>query len=331
MSNKSGVRLSIIIPTQNRAKLLQGTLESIKNQTLPEHLFEVIVVDNGSTDQTSQIITRYMSEFKNFKSIYEQAPGLHNGRNRGFQSAQGDVLVYADDDIEALPQWLETILNVFDPDPMIGLLGGNNLPIYEGDPPSWVNELWSNCPFGKMNGFYSLIDFGQMEGEVLSRYVWGCNFSIRKTIVERLGGFNPDGMPKNLLFYRGDGESDVARRLTKLGYKTYFHSDASVYHHVALSKMQISYIYQRSYAQGISDSYSAIRQRGNVLYSNLLAAKVKMLEAIHLSEKQNSEWKHHSVVGYQRGFFEHHYEVYNSKQLLDWILREDYLGINGMI
>ena len=100
------IRLSVIIPTRNRAEVLERALQSIVKQTLPTDEYEVIVIDNGSTDGTKVIVNNFHKSIKNLVYIYDEHPGLHVGRHRGLLVAKTDLLVYADDDIEALPTWL---------------------------------------------------------------------------------------------------------------------------------------------------------------------------------------------------------------------------------
>jgi len=119
------IQLSVIIPTRNRADLLLKTISSIEKQTFVQDLFEVIVCDNNSTDNTAQVANSFQNKFQNFKYIKTINPGLHVGRNKGFQEAKGDILVYADDDIEAFPKWLETIYEVFQNQEVM-LVGGKN-------------------------------------------------------------------------------------------------------------------------------------------------------------------------------------------------------------
>ena len=89
--------------------------------------------------------------------------------------------------------------------------------------------------------------------------VWGCNFAIRKNILLNAGGFHPDGMPTNLLHYRGDGETHVSNYVEQKGLKCIFHPDASVYHKVTNERMTVKYFYNRGFNQGISYSFSRIR------------------------------------------------------------------------
>ena len=93
--------LSVIIPTRNRADDLRDVLQSLLNQTLGSDRFEVLVVDNGSTDDTCSVAGEFTCSCGNFHYFFEKTPGLHAGRHRGLMEAAGDVLVFVDDDIVA--------------------------------------------------------------------------------------------------------------------------------------------------------------------------------------------------------------------------------------
>ena len=129
------IHLSVIIPTRNRSVLLDKTLQSISAQTFSADRFEVIIVDNGSTDETPAIANRYRGTLKNLKYFYEANPGLHVGRHCGLRESQGSILTYADDDIEAFPTWIEGIYESFLQED-VGIVGGKDVPLYEAPSPT---------------------------------------------------------------------------------------------------------------------------------------------------------------------------------------------------
>src|SRR5688572_13634434 len=100
------IYISIIIPTINRSKLLGKTLASIVTQTYPPENMEVIVVDNGSTDNTQEIVSAFGAQITNLQYHRVITPGLHAGRHAGMRVSSGEILVFADVDIEALPTWI---------------------------------------------------------------------------------------------------------------------------------------------------------------------------------------------------------------------------------
>jgi glycosyltransferase involved in cell wall biosynthesis len=84
--------ISVIIPTRNRAKYLSGTLESLTKQTYPVSLFEAIVVDNGSNDNTKEVCEIFSKQFQSLRYFYDDNPGLHVGRHLGMKLAKSDTL-----------------------------------------------------------------------------------------------------------------------------------------------------------------------------------------------------------------------------------------------
>jgi glycosyltransferase involved in cell wall biosynthesis len=323
--NNSNIYLSVIIPTRNREKKLKILLESLRNQKYPQRCFEIIVVDNGSSDNTKAIADKYTFYFKNFKYIYEAKPGLHVGRHIGLKVARGDILVYADDDIYALDTWLEGIVESFE-DPKVALVGGNNYPRYESRPPKWEKNLWIKTRWGKALPQYSILDFGKTVKSISPQYVWGCNFSIRKSILLEIGGFHPDGMPKELLFYRGDGETFVSQQILKKRYKTIFNPKASVYHWVSNDRMTIDYIYRRGYMQGISDSYTEIRcNRGISVKMQLKVVIEIIVQIVNINFNNITKAHKKNLLGYYKGYINHQNKVRKNKDLLKWILKKNYL------
>ena len=236
------INLSVVIPTLNRANNLRTALNSITKQTLSQSEFEVIVINNGSTDETETVVKSFSSKIKNLQYLYTVESGLHVGRHLGLKMSNSQILVYADDDIEAFPGWLAAIKKTFK-DEKVCLVGGKNLPKFEVDPPPWLKEVWSQKgKYGKAFSYLSISDLGNKVKEIDPYYIWGCNFSVRKSVLLESKGFHPDGMPSKLTKYRGDGESYVARFVLSKGYKSVYNPQASIFHLISKEKMTIDYL-----------------------------------------------------------------------------------------
>lgn len=256
------MKLSVIIPTRNRSVLLSQALKSIRYQYLPAEDFEVIVVDNGSVDATQEVIENHKAKIPNLSSFFAEAPGLHVGRHLGMKAAKSDLLVFADDDIEALPSWLSSVQEAFK-DPAVAMVGGNNYPMFLEPPPKWLLALWNRRTSRGLRSipWLSVVEFDKPRVDISPYLVWGCNFAIRKDVLFKAGGFHPDGMPKELIRFRGDGETHVSRYVAESGMKCVFHPGASVYHKVTPERMTHDYFRQRGFNQGVSDSYTQLRQQ----------------------------------------------------------------------
>ncbi len=256
--------ISVTIPTRNRAVLLNAALNSLTVQNLLSKQFEILVIDNGSTDHTAAVVKSHKGTLANLSYYHESEPGLHAGRHRGMLESQGDILVFADDDVEALPTWLVSIQEAF-MDPRVAMVGGNNLPLFVKQPPLWLRHLWDLSRYGggRCLAALSILELPEGVRRLSPYYVWGCNFAIRRETLLQAGGFHPDGMPVELLRFRGDGESHVSRHVHDSGLKCLFHSGASVYHKVTPERMTHMYFRQRGFSQGISDSYTQLRSQDN--------------------------------------------------------------------
>ena len=137
-------KASIIVPTRNRADQLIFAIKSFMVQDIPCHDYEILVVDNGSNDNT-QKVTEDMITSKsghNIRYLFEPEPGLLSGRHRGSFEAKGEILIFVDDDVEAVSVWLSAIIEAFN-DPRVHLVGGPSLPKFEVAPPAWLSKFWT--------------------------------------------------------------------------------------------------------------------------------------------------------------------------------------------
>lgn len=322
------MRLSVIIPTCNRSNLLQKALDSLVRQSLPGAHFEILVVDNGSTDATQQVIASCRERFLHFRDFYDATPGLHVGRNLGLKFARGEILVFADDDIQACSTWLEGIAEAFR-DPSVALVGGKILPDFEVPPPDWFESLWADVQWGRTLGYYTLLDFGDEATEISPQYVWGCNFSIRRDVLREWGGFHPDAMPGKLIRFRGDGETAISRKVAASGMKAVYSPKATVYHWVSKDRLSLEYLQKRAFAQGVSDSYTLIRHRrlggGGENREWLLAIRRLLQKVIVLLPFRRNRLQELLRMSYHEGFRFHQREARLDPSLVTWICKPSYL------
>ena len=130
------VIFSVIICTYNRVGLLSGALESIGHQKFDNKKFEIIVVDNNSTDYSKSLVESFIKKYPNTRYIIEPHQGLSFARNRGWMEARGEYVAYIDDDARAEKNWLEVALMCFkeiQPEPKV--VGGPILPYYTIEKP----------------------------------------------------------------------------------------------------------------------------------------------------------------------------------------------------
>jgi glucosyl-dolichyl phosphate glucuronosyltransferase len=314
--------VSVIIPTRNRSRLLERCLESLTAQTAPTSAFEVLVIDNGSSDDTAQVVAKFAGRVPALRHIWEPQPGLHRGRNRGMSEARGRVLLFGDDDIRATPTWVEGIAKAFERAD-VALATGNAIPDYEESPPAWLERLWTRTSGARYLGCYSVIDFGSDARDISPFLVWGCNFGVRADVLRELGGFNPDGMPSELAMYRGDGETAVSRYVASRDLIARYEPSASVFHWVSRNRLKPEYLIQRAQLQGISDSYSVIRARGAVSTRDVPRACARAL--CQFLRTPSRPFGLGCWLAYWRGFTGHRRATRDDPVLLAWVLSRSYL------
>jgi glycosyltransferase involved in cell wall biosynthesis len=333
-------QLSVIFPTLNRADRLRVALSSVCEQRIDLRSIQVLVIDNGSTDETPLVVQEFASRIPDLSCFREPSPGLHAGRHRGLRESRSEILVFADDDISALPTWLATIHSSFGQSDL-AMLGGNNLPDFEAPPPRWLESLWSRRrrrAGDRWIDALSILDLGTAVRQIDPLMVWGCNFAIRKSVLLDAGGFHPDAMPPDLLKFRGDGETHVARFVREGGLRCMFHPGATVYHHVSRGRMTEEYFRRRAFAQGISDSFTELRGRhlaagsernrpglGERTIGAVRAGVGRILESVWGSGSDLGDMERERRRAYDAGYRYHQDCFEQDPAVREWVLKQSYL------
>ncbi len=313
--------ISVVIPTRNRADLLEGTLTTLAAQVSGPEDWEVLVMDNGSTDRTAAVCARMSNGFKKFRYELVKEPGLHAARNRGWLLAYGEIIAYLDDDVRLPRHWIAGVRNAFC-EPTTMLAGGPVLPEFVGQPPAWLARLWYHQPKGcRILGDLSLVDLGDERKAISPFCVYGCNYLVKRSVLTESNGFHPDGMPNSLLYLRGDGETYVSQYVYDRRWKCIYEPLASVGHLVTAERMTMQYFMMRHFRQAISDSYANIRRgEANALFR-------VFLRTLRRCAKYNvRNWRSTVFcVAYLFGYLSHHVRAYFSSDLKKWIMQKCYI------
>ncbi|MDO8428056.1 MAG: glycosyltransferase [Candidatus Diapherotrites archaeon] len=202
----AGIKASIIIPAYNAEKTIDTTLMALQNQNFPKEQFEVIVVDDGSTDQTTGIVNK----FKTTKLIQQKNSGPALARNTGAKLASGEVLIFTDSDCVPEKNWLNEMLQPFEDQSISGVQGA-----YKTHQKEWMAQ------------FVQLEIEERYERMKKSKQLdWIGTYSAgyRKSIYLQEKGFDEQ-------FSKASGEdSDLSYRLQEKGFKLIFNPNAIVYH-----------------------------------------------------------------------------------------------------
>lgn len=188
--------VSVVMPTRNRADMLKKAIEAVEKQDYPN--FEIIVVDNGSTDHTPNVV----EAAPRARYLLNPIPGVSISRQKGIEAAAGEVVAMCDDDTVPEPSWLRHMVEVLMADEHIALVGG--LTINHGF--KGVRVFKGRGKIGRNATITPL------EDPTTSDYFASMNTAFKKAAFEEIGGYDP--------FYRTGSyeEPDVSQRLKALGY-----------------------------------------------------------------------------------------------------------------
>jgi glycosyltransferase involved in cell wall biosynthesis len=178
------MKCSIVIGTYNRAPELADTLASLARLDFDEP-WEVVVVDNNSTDSTRSVVERAQETFPAALTYaFEPEQGRSAALNHGFRLARGATIVTTDDDVRVEPDWLQQIARGLDR-MRCDYVGGRVVPLWGAPPPRWLPKY-----SGALWAVIALLDFGPEPVQIGRRVPLGVNMAFRREALDRVGGFN---------------------------------------------------------------------------------------------------------------------------------------------
>ena len=179
--------VSVVIPTYNRVEGVLQSVASVLSQTADPRTYELIIVDNNSTDGTASVVAELVKrEGGRVRGVIETKQGVSFARNRGIEEARGDVIAFFDDDVRVEDNWIEIVARTFAERPELECIGGRVLPEWEMPPPSWLTPThW---------GPVALQDLGDDRMTISAqkpRGLLAANLACRRRLFDRVGGFSP--------------------------------------------------------------------------------------------------------------------------------------------
>lgn len=253
MTDSRTFELSIVVCTFNRAELLRGALRSLEQQSEPAESFEVLIVDNNSTDSTRAIAEEFCLRLPHFRLLQEPRQGLSCARNRGWREASGRYVGYLDDDARAGPDWVRTALEIIgnrNPE----AFGGPYLAFYDTPKPAWFKDEYGS--------YYPARSAGPLDPD---RFLSGSNMFYRRNLLETLGGFEAAlGMKGSNLGYGEETSLQIRLRESQPGALILAEPSLIVFHRVAPEKMLLPRIIRHRFTAG-RDAYRVFVKRASGL------------------------------------------------------------------
>lgn len=249
-----GPEVSVIICTHNRADRLGDAIQSVLDQSSAGVPFELLVIDNRSTDGTRDVVERFGSD-ERVRYVPEPTLGLCHARNTGAREARGRYLAYLDDDATAGAGWLRAVVEAFAAIPEVGVVGGRVEPVWEAVRPGWLSDDvalsltivdWSTTP--------------TVIADIQRRWLVGANMAIRADVLREVGGFHPalDRVGNRML---SSGDVYLQKQIMARGYRCFYAPAMAVRHAVPASRLTKRWFRRRYYAQGLSDAVMQLLER----------------------------------------------------------------------
>lgn len=239
------MQISVVICSYNRANYIGEALDAMYNQAEAYHAYEVIIVDNNSTDHTKEVYDtwRQANPLGNFYYYTETQQGASFARNTGAQKAKGDYLCFVDDDAIAAKDFIHNILSHIEKHPSIVGFGGRIIPRYIPSEPKWMSYYVSS-----MVGNFDYAPIAKPFEN--NKYPLESNMIVKKAVFDQVGGFNTE-LPGVVGTKRIGGEGkELFFKIMKLGHTIYYDPSIQVEHIVEVSKLTKEYLYRVASGMG---------------------------------------------------------------------------------
>jgi len=230
--------ISVAVATHNRAGELKLTLSSLAGMNSGDQDYEILVIDNASTDQTSEVVHEFLPLFGGrLRYVYEERLGLSHARNRAIAEARHDIIGFLDDDVDVEPHWVSRIAEAFDGCD-VAAVGGRAVLAYPVPRPAWLDEV-GECLLTK-------VDLGTVRRSAQADELYGLNLCIRKDWIDRVGWFRTDLGRIGECLLSGE-EEELLNRIVAAGGVLLYEPEAVVAHRVPANRLRRRWFLSRTY------------------------------------------------------------------------------------
>jgi glucosyl-dolichyl phosphate glucuronosyltransferase len=262
----SNPRITVAVITYNRSKYLRETLAGLVHQDYPTAQWELLVIDNNSSDNTASVVASFITASPSPKRILEIRQGLDHGRNRAVAEARGEIIVLVDDDIIMKPDWLTHLVAPFSSEKAhsIGVVGGEVVPVFPDGIPKWLEGAHRPLGFRRDTG-----PLGPDQAPM------GANFAFPRWVFTRFGSFKTELDRQGASLF-GGGDSDMIRRVRAVGLEAWFVPGAKVLHQIPAGRLTLGYALRHAFDSARSrvvDGVQVLHEAGRSPYP-FLASRI---------------------------------------------------------
>ncbi|HEU0135869.1 MAG TPA: glycosyltransferase [Flavobacterium sp.] len=267
MEEKRKPQASIIVCCYNSTKRIIRTLEHIDQQKVrPGVCWELIVVDNNSSDNTTQVVTDFLSDssgIPSYKVVHEPNPGLSSARRKGVAESSAEIIIYCDDDNWLDQNYVQNVLNIMNGDESIGMLGGIGEAVTDSAAPEWFEANKASYAVGPQ--YEEEADITHQGG-----YVYGAGAALRKTpllILDAIGFQHAlsDRIGNKMV---SGGDNELGYALVLLNYKIYYSPKLAFKHYIPSNRLTKEHL--SKFQVGQTYTFRAVRTYRNYMLNNHL-------------------------------------------------------------
>jgi GT2 family glycosyltransferase len=273
--------LTVLMATYNGANTLPHVLNAYCALEPPDGGWKLVIVDNGSTDETKAVIARYEQRLP-LTYCFEPKQGKNAALNTGLSAVSGDLIVFTDDDALPCVRWLEEYRSAADLHREYSIFCGPILPKWETPPHDWILK-W--VPLGPTFAILS----PKEEGPVPPRLAFGANMALRTAVFAKGYRFDESAGPKGSSYPMGS-ETGLTRRLDRAGFKAWHCMQAVIYHMIRSEQLNLEWILRRAILYGRGQYRLAPKRAGRVP-AVLGGVRVSLSARIALKSISLAHWR----------------------------------------
>jgi glycosyltransferase involved in cell wall biosynthesis len=233
--------LTVLMATKDRARILRAVLEAYCQIDEPLGGWKLVVVDNGSTDNSGEVVVSFRGRLP-IHLVVEPQLGKNHALNTGLELVEGDLVVFTDDDAFPHSDWLTRLREAADTHLEYSMFGGAILPRWEIAPPHWIEWV-------QQGPVFTLTESSREKGPIAPNWIFGPNMAIRAAVFQSGVRFDPSIGPKGSDYPMGS-ETELLLRLGRQGYRAWYVPDATVEHLIRKDQIKKPWVFKRAIRYG---------------------------------------------------------------------------------